>query len=88
MNNNEIIVDNDRYIFKCPHCNDTIIVNVNEVNCKIFRHGIYKTSYEQINQHLNKEECDRLYIGEEIYGCGKPFMLDINNMKVNICDYI
>ena len=49
------------YFFNCPHCGEEIIVHKSEVNCKIFRHGVYKSTKEQINPHMSKKECDRLY---------------------------
>ena len=73
-------------IVKCPHCNEEILINKNEINCAIFRHGVFKKNMEQINPHLNKEECIRLYNNNLIYGCGKPFRIDKD--KANICDYI
>ena len=78
-------------IINCPHCNEQIIINTKEINCAIFRHGIYKTSMEQINPHMNKMQCDNLKSKDLIYGCGKPFKL-INDsqksFKAIICDYI
>jgi hypothetical protein len=70
-------------------------IYIEELNCKIFRCGIYKNNFEQIDPHLNKEECDRLYNNGLIYGCSKPFMVNItikndNNVDYEsvICDYI
>lgn len=78
------------YIILCPHCKDIIQIMKNQLNCKIFRHGIYKKSLEQINPHMSKKECDYLYHNNLIYGCGKPFKVEINNgsLKVDVCDYI
>ena len=45
-------------IITCPHCNDYI--EIIELNCCIFRHGVYKSNNEQINPHLDKEQCDNL----------------------------
>jgi len=71
------------------------MIEVIELNCKIFRCGIYKNNFEQIDPHLNKEECDRLYNNGLIYGCSKPFIVNItikndNNVDYEsvICDYI
>ena len=75
---NEIIIN-------CPHCNMFIIIA--ELNCKIFRCGIYKNNFEQIPPHSNKALCDELAANNLIYGCGKPFRIDENN-KALICDYI
>lgn len=69
----------------CPHCQTTIVVE--ELNCRIFRCGILKSDGKQINPHLNKPECDRLYTNGLIYGCGKPFYVDISG-NPTICDYI
>ena len=70
--------------FICPHCG--IFIDVAEMNCKIFRCGIYKKNGEQIPPHLSKEECDKL--GNSIWGCGKPFRYDEEFRKMVICDYI
>lgn len=77
----------DYLIVECPHCFDQIIIYKNEINCRIFRHGIYKNTGMNMNPHENKNECDRLYANDEIYGCGKPFKLD-NDDKPVICEYI
>ena len=61
-------------IVSCPHCNTTI--EIIELNCRIFRCGILKSTGQQIHPHLEKEHCDRLFEKGEIYGCGKPFKVD------------
>jgi hypothetical protein len=72
-------------IINCPHCDQLIIIE--KLNCRIFRCGLYKHNYIQINPHLNKNICDELASNNLIYGCGKPFRIDDNN-KALICDYI
>lgn len=72
------------YIVICPHCGEYAIIV--EINCTIFRHGVYKTNMQPINPHASKEECERLLASGEIYGCGKPFKYDGKN--VEICEYI
>ena len=86
----EIKLIEDFYYMKCPHCNDDIIVHKNELNCKIFRHGVYKSNMEQINPHLGKDLCDRLKHDDMIYGCSKPFQIieKHNKYYIIICDYI
>lgn len=75
-------------IIICPYCSDCILIQ--QLNCKIFRHGVYKDSGKQINPHMKKEKCDLLKNQNKIYGCGKPFMIIIenNDYKAIECDYI
>lgn len=70
----------------CPHCSSLILIMKNEINCAIFRHGYFKSNFTQIPPHESEEICTRLFVNEEIYGCGKPFKL-INGVA-EICDYI
>ena len=72
-------------IITCPHCDDPIIID--QLNCKIFRHGVFKKTNQQINPHASKIECDEYLTNDLIYGCGKPFRI-IDNNTVEICDYI
>ena len=82
----------DYFIFTCPHCDDKIIVAKNELNCRIFRHGILRSNGQQINPHSPKELCDFYVANERIYGCGKPFKVVEDELtkefKTVICDYI
>lgn len=75
-------------VITCPHCNDHILID--QLNCKIFRHGIFKNNGTQINPHASKLECDNYITNDLIYGCGKPFIIieSENIYKVEICDYI
>jgi hypothetical protein len=79
----------DSITINCPHCDLQILINKNEINCKIFRHGIYKDSYIQIDPHMNKEKCNELINNNSIYGCGKPFELIVTDDYYTpiICDY-
>ena len=82
----------DYIIVMCPNCFNYIQILKKDFNCKIFRHGVYKKDNKQIDPHLNKDECDRLFKEGLIYGCGKPFKLLIdeedNKYGTEICDYI
>ncbi len=81
----------ENVITKCPHCNLMIFVYLNEFNCRIFRHGIYKSNMQQIDPHLPKAECDRLKANDLIIGCGKPFKLidTVSGITIAVkCDYI
>ena len=73
---------------ECPHCKCQ--VEILEINCAIFRHGVLKSNRQQMNPHTPKIECDRLLETGAIYGCGKPFKVIKNNdiLAAEICDYI
>jgi len=72
-------------VIECPHCEQKI--EVIELNCRIFRCGILKADYKQIDPHLSKTECDELKKHDKIYGCGGPFRVDESGNAV-VCDYI
>ena len=73
-------------IINCPWCGIYIQILHSEINCKIFRCGIEKSSGKQIDPHASKEVCDHLLANNLIYGCSKPFIFDGNITKK--CDYI
>lgn len=75
----------ENLIIDCPHCHTFVIID--QLNCRIFRHGYLKSTNEQINPHLSKIECDNLINNNLIYGCGKPFLIN-NENEAKICDYI
>ncbi len=57
----------------CPHCSQ--LIEIESINCAIFRCGIYRTTGQQVSPHAPKAECDRLAAEQQIWGCGKPFRL-------------
>ena len=83
-------MENEAISIKCPHCNEFISINLLDINCAIFRHGVFKDTLESIPPHSTKEYCEQLVEREYIFGCGKPFRLIIENneYKTEICDYI
>ena len=72
-------------IVECPHC--SVSIEIEQINCRVFRCGFFKISKECINPHSSKEECDKYVRENQIYGCGKPFYLNEDNTTVK-CDYI
>jgi hypothetical protein len=83
--------DDGMYIFECPHCTGIVIVNSQEVNCQIFRHGIMKSNGEQVNPHAPKEECEMLSSSGLVHGCCNPFILIIlpdGYVSPEKCDWI
>lgn len=96
---NDISVDlddkEDNYIIvECPHCFMKIMVLKKDFNCKIFRHGVYKSNGKQIDPHMKKTQCDMLAKNNKIYGCGKPYKLQViktdNDILyfTEVCGYI
>jgi hypothetical protein len=75
---------------QCPYCLGTVEVKETEINCSIFRHGIFKHNGEQIPPHSPKQDCDRYIAEDSIYGCGGPFRLVKTNQcwTAEVCDYI
>ena len=72
----------DPIIVECPHCH--LCVEIVEINCAIFRHGIFMETGEQIDPHLPKELCDKYVAENRIYGCGKPFRICKNTNTIKI----
>ena len=76
-------------VVSCPHCN--VIILIEQLNCKIFRHGVLKSNNTQIDPHMSKKDCDDCINNNLIYGCGKPFKIvenENNELKPVICEYI
>jgi rRNA maturation protein Nop10 len=77
------------YLFNCPQCGELTEVAVPDLNCHIFRHGVYKANLEPIPPHHPKEECDKLVAEELVYGCCKPFRIVSGDPPlVEVCEYI
>jgi hypothetical protein len=75
-------------IVNCPHCAQLIVIEA--VNCAIFRCGVLKQNGLPIHPHTPKHICDQLVSKDIIYGCGKPFKLELvdNEYTAVVCDYI
>jgi hypothetical protein len=80
----------DFIIVECPTCGGTILIYKNELNCRIFRHAVYKNNLQNINPHASKVECDKLVQENRIHGCARPFQVTISNniFTAVLCDYI
>ena len=91
-NQSNVLEKNINIVITCPQCNDPILIE--QLNCKIFRHGTFKSNNTQINPHASKKDCDDYVNNNLIYGCGKPFKIieitneNNNEFKAVICDYI
>jgi hypothetical protein len=77
-------------IYECPHCRCYVETRLDQINCKIFRHGVFKAGGAQIDPHLCRAECDRLVANDAIYGCGRPYILHFEGgqWQARACDYI
>ena len=89
---NNIIYDKEitsDIVVNCPHCQEPVLIE--KLNCRIFRHGTYINTNEQIPPHTSKEICDNLVQEKRIYGCGKPFQIvedPTSEWCAIVCDYI
>jgi hypothetical protein len=37
------------FMITCPHCGDSVLIE--QINCRIFRHAVYKNTGEQMDPH-------------------------------------
>lgn len=74
---------NKMLIVTCPHCD--IPVEIEKLNCGIFRHGTYKNG-KQVDPHMPKDQCLALLQKNLVYGCMGPFR--IVGEQAEKCDYI
>ena len=91
MQETKEIKEIDCLYFACPHCHVELIVGKNDINCRIFRHAVYKSSMIPINPHASKVECDYLLENDLVFGCAKPFKLepkDDSSYTIEKCDYV
>jgi len=81
-------------IVACPHCQNPVLIE--ELNCRIFRHGVFIESGKQIDPHAERVMCEKLINEKLIYGCGKPFKIiekekgekKETEFEAVICEYI
>ena len=71
-------------VYSCPYCQGGITIE--QINCGIFRHGIYRSTGLQMNPHTPQQECERLVQQNVIWGCGRPFRFD--GKTIQPCDYL
>jgi len=70
-------------IVMCPICE--ILIEVEAINCAIFRCGVYKITGEPLPPHSTRAVCETAFRTGQIYGCGSPFEL-VNGMTIS-CAY-
>jgi len=67
----------------CPHCGG--FIEILQLNCGIFRHGIFKANGQQIPPHAPKEAIEAWLAAGALRGCGQPFR--VVHGKAILCDY-
>jgi len=72
------------FIVNCPHCQGA--VEIEQLNCGIFRHGVFIIDSKPVPPHSPMHLCEMWYKQKKILGCGKPFRVE--GEKAIICDYI
>lgn len=83
----KVTVDEDRYVFACPHCGTLVQVRKSEIACKIFRHAHFKATGQMIGPHTDRKTCESLVAQNLVHGCAKPFRFD-GTGPASKCDYI
>lgn len=63
----------------CPHCGGKAIIE--QLNCGIFRHAIFKDGNQQVNPHADEATCNWWISQKLIYGCGQPFQIIVKENK-------
>ena len=74
------------FLVKCPNPKCDMVIMVEELNCAIFRCGVFKETFQQIPPHLSEIDCLDLIERKLIYGCATPFR--VVNRTAEKCDYI
>ena len=77
-------------LVRCPYEDCGVLIEVEALNCKIFRCAVLKCNGQQINPHASQAECEQLIAADAIYGCGRPLTIDYDDgvLKSKVCGYI
>ena len=73
----------------CPHCSG--MVEVLEINCAIFRHGVFADTGQQVPPHCTQEEHLQWVRSGRLIGCGFPFRVrreSTGDLVAEPCEYI
>lgn len=85
-----VSVDGDVYRVRCPGCGGVVEVKKGQVNCAIFRHGVFKDG-SQVPPHSTEAQIKMFRAVNIMEGCGAPFKLidDGKEGKIAItCGYV
>ena len=70
------------------------MIVIEQINCGIFRHAVWKETMEPVHPHATQEQLEEWLRTEKIFGCGKPFRLihkagaDAIEYTPIVCEYI
>ena len=78
--------DEDVFYVACPHCALYCQIRSADINCKIFRHAVIRSTMAFVDPHSSKQMCDKWVEDGLVWGCGKPFWFD--GVVVEACGYI
>ena len=82
-------IEDQMWVFECPHCHVLVQVANNETNCRIFRHAVHRTTHDPIDPHTSADECQRLLAHDLVMGCAGPFQLVLDDEpRAVVCGYI
>ena len=79
-------MNEEQFLVACPNPACQMVIIVEQLNCCIFRCGVFKETFQQIPPHLSKIDCLDLIDRKLIYGCATPFR--VINRTAEKCDYI
>jgi len=83
------VLDGMYWRVRCPHedCGLWFEVRTDEVNCTIFRHGIFKATGHMLDPHSSQQTCEDAMARDELYGCGKPVRFNPGKWRTP-CDVV
>lgn len=84
-------VPEDRmYVFECPHCSHLVQVSKADLNCRVFRHAVYKKNGRPINPHASEQQCKELVSSGKVHGCAGPFRIVDREARLFAvaCEYV
>lgn len=67
----------------CPVCFQFVVIE--QINCNIFRCGVFKDTFEYIPPHTSKEQIELWKKAGRIWGCGTA--MELVNNELAVCDY-
>lgn len=70
----------------CPHCATLFEVTPADMNCRIFRHAVFRHSGHFVPPHASRAQCRAWVKHHQVWGCGGP--LRYTGSAFEACDYL